>query len=79
MMTREQRKARVAEFVFNAGPFVSISEIARGVGLRKTPYLREMLAELCDEGILGCSEHTFPNGTVGWLYLDARHFTTEGR
>lgn len=72
MITREERKARVAGFVANAGGMVSIAEVARGAGLRKTPYLRAMLAELVDEGVLACTEHTFPNGTVGWLYLDAR-------
>lgn len=72
MMTREERKQRVAAFVRGAGTYISIAEVAAGVGLRKTPYLRDMLAELCREGVLASFQHEFPNGTTGRMYLDAK-------
>lgn len=53
MFTREQQKQRIAEYLAKWGDAaLTTREIGQGVGLKVSPYLRNMLADLCHEGIL---------------------------
>lgn len=70
MITREQRMSFIVDYVAN-NPYATTAEIARGVGLRKTPYLRALLAELVGAGLLAWTPHTFPGGAEGRLYVHA--------
>lgn len=48
-VSRESRKNELFVYIM-ANPNSSEGEIARGVGLERTPYSRSLLMELCAEG-----------------------------
>ena len=68
MATKDTRYMQILACVDNDAP-ASIGRIARGVGLRKTPYLRGLVSDLVASGDLLMTEHVFDNGTLGYLYV----------
>lgn len=58
--------------MLGAGEVVTTREVANAVGLKPTPYLEGILAELVDEGVLAASLYDLPNKLKVWGYFDAR-------
>lgn len=49
-MTPDERKQMIIDWLTASRDAHLISEVGRGVGLRVTPYLRSLLADLVDSG-----------------------------
>lgn len=70
-MTRGKAETlnRIFDFVrYGNGAFYTRAEIARGVGLKKSPYLIQLLDQLVTDGHLFAAQDTAKNGTVMFLY-----------
>ena len=67
-MNRELRKRSLLQIVEAAGRAITVSEIAEYAGLKRTPYLVELLDELETEGSLDWSLAVLPGGWVGRIY-----------
>lgn len=65
--TRDERKQQIVA-ALRPGEYASISVIGSRVGLKTTPYLRNILQELVDEGSLYAQLVTFVNQTEGFVY-----------
>lgn len=72
MMTRENRKQQVKAVVIGAGEVMTTREVATAIGLKPTLYVRGILDELVDEGVLAASLYELPNKLKVWGFFDAR-------
>lgn len=67
-MSREDRMDQIFSIVERAHARVSIGYIAQRTGLKKTPYLQDMLAEMCKYHYLEREKMTLTNGAQAWIY-----------
>lgn len=72
MMSRENRKQQIKAVVIGAGEVMTNREVATAIGLKPTDYVRGILLELVDEGVLSASMYEMPNKLKVWGYFDAR-------
>lgn len=75
-VTRDARKAQITACVYAAnrtGKRLTAREIATGIGIKKTPYLEELLNNLLDWGILHCDTGATHNGLSVRLYSVTDH------
>lgn len=72
MMTRENRKQQIKAVVIGAGEVMTTREVATAIGLKPTMYVRGILDELVDDGILAASIYELPNKLKVWGFFDAR-------
>lgn len=49
-MSRKERKNQLIELLYNATEYMTITEMGRGIGLKRTPYLLSLLSELETDG-----------------------------
>lgn len=60
MYSKEDREDQIVEFVTKHG-FARMSDVARALGLKKTPYLRDRFIHLVETGRLLCDEQLLSN------------------
>lgn len=67
--TREERATQVID-VLATTDYMTAAEVAGRVGLRKSPYLRDIMQELIEDGHIAVERRQLPNGLpVDIFYL----------
>lgn len=69
-MEREKRKQQIVDRVGGKGPCLTACQIAREVGMAKSPHLVQLLEEMTNEGLLVVQWAKHSNKT------DCRFFST---
>lgn len=72
--THEERSEQILDVLARVD-WLPMREIANRVGLRKSPYLRDLVQELVIDGLVGCRQETMTNG----LPINIYFMTDEGR
>lgn len=67
-MTREDRKDQVFDIVRAAGCAVTVGYVAQKTGLKVTPYLQSILAEMAEQHDLERDMRELSNGIRAWAY-----------
>lgn len=61
-------RERIYAVVLASGGAVSRTQIAKALGLRKTPWLISSIESLVMDGYLGRQHHAWKNGALMYLY-----------
>jgi len=61
-MTRDERKQQILDILRITDRQMTITEIARACGLRTSPYIRKIIADLDSQGLIELDYGTLTNG-----------------
>lgn len=78
-VSRDERKALLLEVMQRDGRWLSLREWAELMGLTKTPYLRELIEELVDEGKAEWTIEVLPNRADMTLYHASELHLADGQ
>jgi DNA-binding transcriptional regulator PaaX len=67
-LTEPSLEERIYIFVRDAGVWVSRAQIAKGIGLKKTPYVNQAIERLVSDGWIERASGTFTNRALMYWY-----------
>jgi len=71
-MTRDERKQQIQAIICGATTPITLSQIARLAGIKKSPYLGAIVNEIERTGAICREEGYLTNGLPVWLFSGAR-------
>ena len=66
-MTRDERKQQLLRLLSETNAQLTISQLCRRAGIRKTPYAVRLIDELFHDGLIEIEESTLVNGLPVFL------------